>query len=331
MALEETTTTTEQTPPPSAAEPTPIESTGSLKDHRDEFPRPDRQTGMRSTQAPEVSAGEKVEKGERHRSRRQDATAKDVPRIQALTGRAKTAEERVTALEAELATLRTPKTETVAAPSTMTAQPPARVTETPIPAAGKEPDASDTTKYPYGAADPGYMRDLVAHTIADERRTQALSAQETDLKRSQEEGRTKFFERYHAAKTEIADFDTIAARPVPWKTGDPIDLWIWARPYGPKLLYYLNHPDHQTETREIMALTVDDQLDRLSLLGQRLSTNAGNGGATGAPTLPTVVVPSPRPPTPVKTGSMTRSSTEPDPSTMSLRQHRDAFPTRRHR
>jgi hypothetical protein len=338
-------TTTEQ--PAAAAvetpvERTPVESTGSLADHREQFPSEKRSTraveaarqAVQAEQAPAV-----VEK-KRNRARSQDASPDELKQISALGREAREIEEAVSeslglkAREGEsprLFELRRRK-EIAEAVKTLKAAP--VVAEVPRASTSilsttsdaKEPDASDGEKYPYGVADPKYLKDLTAFTVSETIRSEETKRQTAQLEKDQADGRKAFAARWTAAKAEIPDFEAIASKPVPWEKGSPIDLWIWSRNYGPKLLWYLNSPAHQAETREIMALPVEDQLERLVAIGNGLQkTPAGVNGNNRSVEPATVVTPSPRLPTPVKTGPMTRSSEPPDPSKMSLRQFRETY------
>lgn len=329
-------------------ERTPLEPTGSLSDHRDDFPSQKRSTRMveAATQAIEKAPVEKPKA--RNRARSQDATPDEVRQISALGKEAREAEESVTEAlglkpndgeSPRLFELRrrkaiaefvktTKAAPVVTAPTTERHAP--RMSASDIP----EPDASDAAKYPYGVADPKYLKDLTAFTVAETIRSEETRRQTQQAEADAAEGKKRFAERYAAAQKEIPDFDAIASKPVPWKTGDPIDLWVWARPYGAKLLYYLNSPAHLAETREIMALPVDDQLERLVALGNVLQKGSAGVNGNNRSVEPAIVVtPSPRLPTPVKSGPMTRSSEPPDPSSMSLRDHRGAYQanTRRRR
>lgn len=326
-------------------ERTPLEPTGSLSDHREDFPSQKSGTRMvqaaeqaRQAEQPAPAAAPEKAKG-RNRARSQDASPDELKQITALGREAREAEEAVSealglkANEGEsprLYELRRRKAiaqavkDLKAAPVTRETP---RAAPATMPAASAEPDANDTTKYPYGSVDPKFQKDLIAYQVNETLRAEETKRQTAALEADQAAGKKRFAERWAQAEKDIPGFVEIANRAVPWAKGDPIDLWIWARPYGPKLLHYLNHPDHLVETREIMALPVDDQLERLSLLGQRFqgSSKADVNGTNRSVETPVVVTPSPRLPTPVKTGPMTRSSEPPDPSRMDLTQHRGVF------
>ncbi len=341
----EVTTTTEQQPVTETAtetpvERTPVESTGSLADHREQFPSERRSTRAveAARQAVQAEQAPVVEK-KRNRARSQDASPDELKQISALGREAREIEEAVSeslglkARDGEsprLFELRRRK-EIAEAVKTLKAAPAVAKTETPRAATAstsdaKEPDANDSTKYPYGNLDPKYQQDLIDYSVEKKFRAQEVSRQQADAEAEAAAGKKRFAERWAEAEKEIPGFKEIASREVPWQKGDPIDLWIWARPYGPKLLHYLNSPDHLIETREIMALPVDEQLERLSLLGATFKkTPAGVNGNNRSVEPAPVVTPSPRLPTPVKTGPMTRSSEPPDPSKMSLRQFRETY------
>jgi len=340
----QTTETPIETVVETPIERTPIESTGSLADHREEFPSDKRGTRAveAARQALEAEQTPPAEKPKRHRARSQDASPDELKQISALGKEAREIEEAVSdslglkpneGESPRLFELRRRKAiaqavrDLKAAPAQTIAReaPTSRQTFS-APSDLKEPDASDAEKYPYGVADPKYLKDLTAFTVADTIRTEETKRQAAQLERDQAEGKKRFAERWQTAKAEIKDFEAIASQPVPWQKGSPIDLWIWSRPYGAKLLYYLLQPDHLAETREIMALPVEDQLERLVALGNVFQGSAAGVNGTDRRVEPAqMITPSPRLPTPVKTGPMPRSSEPPDPSKMSLREHRGAF------
>jgi hypothetical protein len=324
--------------------PEPIAQAETLTQHREMFPDAGKKTGMVSQPAPAPEA--EKPRGQRNRARSQDASPDEVRQISALGKEARDAEESVSEVlglkpndgeSPRLFELRRRKAIAQAVKDLKAAPAPAApvTRETPRSAspvvtstAPAEPDASDATKYPYGTSDPKYQQDLIDFAVEKKFRAQSVAAQQEAAEAEAAAGKKRFAERWTAAEKEIPGFRDIASKEVPWSKGDPIDLWIWDRPYGPKLLWYLNHPDHLAETREIMALSVTDQLERLSLLGQRFSSNngsAGGNGSTGALHPPVVVTPSPRPPTPVKTGPMRSSGDTPDTSKGPLSAHRALY------
>lgn len=294
------------TPDPAPADADPEPQAAAADDHRDG-------KGRFQPRSP------RDRRPESHR-----ATAHDVPRIHKLTAQAKTAEEKAAAAEAKVADLerRLAQHATAPAPS------PAPVVAAPAAVASDrpaKPDHSDSAKYPYGTADPQYIEDFADWKYdvrrAAEKADDAKFAEATRVREEAARISTTFNERCLAAEQKYSDFkETVTAPKLPLRPDSPIALWITDRPSGPDIWYHLEkHPD---EFARLNALAVMDQIEELTLLGQRLTTSSkrGQAGPTGAATASIAPV-VPKPPTPVRTGPVNTGDTPPGDDA-SIREHR---------
>ena len=263
----------------------------------------------------------------RHRAESQKARPEDVPGIRELTARAKTAEDRLAAAEAEVTRLKTQH-----APAAQVAAAERKVEQVENVSRGTsavdDPEPKeDDAKY---AGDYGkYLRDVTRwETRQALRADRAESAKQAEQTR-REEAKTAtirtFAERLTAAGTKYDDFEDTLKWDAPWlaPSGDPhpgyeaLHDFILLDDDGADVLHYLrSHPD---EVDALMRVPPLQQVKRLTLLGQRFaSPPSGEAGATGAaPTRTTVVHLPPKPPTPVRTGAQ-RVSDSPPPTDGSL-------------
>lgn len=281
----------------------------------------------------------------RKRTRGRDAD----DRIGHYAGRAKTAEERVAALEAELATARKASASTTAVASPPVGDTAARDAGTSRPslpaptvvADDPRPDAKDATKYPDGHYDPQFFEDLADWKARGVYRAEQAKADAATRDRQQFEA---FSGRINAARTKYADFDAVALHAnVPLKlnahgevTDDApqshhiIDQWIKHSPDGPDVLYALQRAPAEW-TRLLSGLGPIELVRELALIGAKETApppaplaSPGQQPGTNVRVMP------PRPPTPVRTeASPARETPPPMDGSLSVRDHAKAFHGRR--
>lgn len=325
----ESTEGTTAAPETTIAEELPL----TLAEHESQFGPKAKgaEAAMVAAEVAEAAGGEDVVKEPRkHRAQSQQAGSKDVPRIHALTGRAKAAEERAAALERELADLKKAH-----APAAQIARAEARVEQAAPANADPEPDESDQK---YAGNYPKYLEDRARWAARDEYLTQQQQAKEAAVKRKREESDTailkSFREKIDAGKLKYKDFDAIALGPqqlIP--NGSVVDAWIMEHRAGADVLYYLSHPTHRQELDSLLTKPVLEQVEDLTLLSQRLlsppSTQAGQTGAVAG--RPMVVLP-PKPPTPVRTEAQRAPDGPADMDReLSLSEHEREYGQRRRR
>lgn len=261
------------------------------------------------------SDGEKPK--ERHRAKSQEASPEDAPRIRELTAKWRAAEARAEEAERrhrEATAPREPERRELVKTSTTLSKP--------------NPD--DEKKYPYGTVDPQYIEDLTEYKLAVLEEAREKKAAE-DAQRTEGARIVKAFEqRRDAAAADYDDFAEVALdQTVPWQPGSLIDHWIWNRPYGPHLLYYLLHPNNAMELSELMGMDLDDQVEALTLLGQRWKAQPNGKAAETGSVARRETKSLPKPPNPVRTGPI-QASREPLNEDASLADHEAAYyPSRR--
>lgn len=277
----------------------------------------------------------------KHRAESQKARAEDVPRINALTARAKSAEERLQAAEGELARLRAER-----APAREIQQAERRVEREEVKIApvvdAKDPEPQETDqKYATGNPDAPYdygkyLVDQARWAARDERRQEiARERHEADSTRQREaEQKTilTFGERVTSAKERYgSDYDATLTWDVPWlkpdgkpyANGVEIDNWVMKHKSGPDVLHYLRqHPD---EVNSLATLEPFEQIERLALLSQRFDKQPATAGITGAATRTAPVKLPPRPATPVRTEAMSVGGAPPTDGTLSVMDHAKKF------
>ena len=264
---------------------------------------------------------------------RQRLKAKDaVERINQLTGRAKTAEERLAAAEAELGRLRSERAPAaqVAAAERKVEQAEART----APAGDPEPQEDDPK---YGGDYAKYLRDVTRWETRQAMREQesaAAARAETDRRQTAERQTIKTFaERLTAARDRYEDFEDTLRWDAPWlaPSGKPhpgyeaLHDFILTDETGADVLQFLrSHPD---DVDAIMQVPPLQQVKRLSLLSQRFASSPSEAGATGAATRRTTTVVLPhRPPTPVRTEAQRAGDTPPPTDgSLSIAEHKKAF------
>lgn len=330
-----------------AADALPVDAEGidariseqTLADFKDDYPssKLPREEPAAAVSVPVTDAVPPV----RHRAKSQTASPDDVKAIGELTKRAKEAEakafadikqnagesDRVFALRrrAEIAerVAAGPAAAPVIAAQPAVAQPLA-ARPAPVVAASKDDPEPDPAKYEDLTK---YFRDQSLwagrEAIRQDRAEQTRTTQAETLRTETARIRANWETNTAAAKTRYPDFEAVAYGPLrvadyPGLTeipqGSLIDAWIWEKPYGADLLYTLKKTP--AEFSRIFSLPLADQVEELTLLGQRLKPTRMPAVTTGAAAT-TEVKPVPRPPTPVRTGPM-RTSDDALPDTESL-------------
>lgn len=279
----------------------------------------------------EKESGKFTEGKKRHRAASQQATAEDAPRIQALTSRAKTAEERVQALEGEVQRLRAS-----GAPQAQVARAEARVEQAEAkvdaqPArstfAEPEPDENDPK---FGGDYGKFLRAASAWEGRKAYHDERQSERDTAAKHARAEadrGMLKTWQgRVEAAKGKHEDFESIAFAPTKIKEGSPADAFIMEDDNGPDVLYHLQ--SHPQDLDALLEMPVLKQLKALSLLSQRFASSDTStaAGATGSAPGRRAFNPPPKPPNPVRTEAQSVSDgPPPTDGTLSVLRHAKAF------
>lgn len=354
--MSEQQATLEQPQAPQTPEPTPVLS---VKDHAATYS--DRASGRPSESAQpaepqdakdDLAPIRPVDQQRREQGKfaegKQRIRGKDaVERINTLTARAKTAEERfedalgrLARAEAELATLRrqgaSPQRLDKAEQRVERAE--AKFTDRIDAMHQAAPRFSDPIDPEPQETDPAFAGDygkyLQSHArwaARDEyRQIRAGEAQATKAAQTKQAAQTALMTwggRIDAAKQTYPDYHEVAlATPAPWDEGSVIDAFIMEDDNGGHVLYYLRHPDHAEEVGDLLREPPLKQLTRLALLSQRFSpTPSRQAGATGAAAGRQPVVLPHRPPTPVRTEAQRTSSGPPTDGTLSVMGHAKAF------
>lgn len=261
--------------------------------------------------------GQFVKPTEKHRAAKQEAGARDVPRIQELTRKLREAETERDALRARPA----PALGTQSAPVEKPAPGPSQV---PRGTSAAERDWNREVARYKGL--PGFPKTDNFQEFGDAMLAQDLfirehlRAEEADTwQKAQESNRIaqSWRERVDGAKARYEDFEQVALlSPTSIPQGSLIDAWILEHKSGADVLYSLQKDP--AELRRILALPMFEQVDALSLIGQRLSGTRTAAVSTGAAPA-TRSAPAPRPITPVRTSAPTADDEPPDPEKASLK------------
>lgn len=259
--------------------------------------------------------------------------AKDaVSRIGELTGRAKSAEERAQALEAELQALRNGGPRPQAAPGALPAQTQAPARQEPQRTAPAAQDAEPKEDDP--SFDGDYGKYLSAHArwaARDEYRKQRAAEQ---LAAQRTEKTQAMHKRLEVAREKYPDFDpTVNAAFQRVPQGSAIEAWIFQHKLGDDVLYYFGKQPQELDA--ILRLpTALEQFEAVTLLSQRFASSpSGQAGTTRAAAGRNPVVLPPKPPTLVRTEAQ-RVSDGPPPTdgSLSIAEHLKAFgPAKRSR
>jgi hypothetical protein len=286
--------------PPLAADAPPAERAA----HHSEQQRREKQTG-------------KFTDG---RKRGKDA----VERIGQLTGRAKTAEERLAAAEAEIAQLRAsprpapPAPQTQAPPAPQQAAPPAFQPRRAFDPRDPEPKEAD-----FGG-DPMKFLDARFEWLA--RATYRHDQQQAHQHQQVMQRSIAWGARVEKAMEKHADYAEIAFQPVPWTDNSPIDQFIDGDDNGAEVLYYLQ--SNPAERDAVLRLPVIQQMKHLSLLSQRFdaSPQSATPGGTGSGAPQKIRYLAPRPPNPVRTEPQrAEKSAAPLDGSLGIRAHAKSF------
>lgn len=263
----------------------------------------------------------------RHRAASQKATPEDGPRINQLTARAKTAEERATAAETELARLRSER-----APAAQIARAEEKV-ETTAAAASTFREAEPQENDAAFAGDYGkYLRAAAAwegrKAYHDERTRERVEQEQQTKQQAQRDAVKSWSGRVDAAKEKYADFEQVAfTAPAPWLNPDgtaqanarTLDAWIMEHKTGPDVLYYFQSEKNRQELGSLLAKPVLEQVEHLALLSQRLLPESAtpDGVTRSSAGRNTKITLPPRPPNLVRTEAQ-RSGNVPPPTDGSL-------------
>lgn len=261
---------------------------------------------------------------------KQRIKAKDaVERINQLTGRAKSAEERLAAAEAELVTLRTQR-----APAAQIERAEAKVeraeakTDAPAPRGPgfteTEPDENDPK---FGGDYGKYLRAAAAYDIRKENFEQAHAQRQQAAEHRE---RASFNERVTRGQAKYADYDAVALGP--WRPGEPriadgsvTDRFIMEDDNGEEVLYHLRKFPQELDA--ILRLpTALSQAKALSLLSQRFASSPRlPAGTTTSAAPPIKVVLPPKPPNVVRTEAQRASDSPPTGEASSIDGHRKLY------
>lgn len=260
----------------------------------------------------------------RHRSRNQQASAEDVPRIQQLTSRAKGAEERAERAERELQQLRQQH-----APPQQIAQAERRVES----AGGDSSDPRPKDDDPkYGGDWNAYMDDHARWSARQEFQAQQR-AQQQQAQVNQRMG--AWAQRVTAAKEKYPDYEAVAFGPSAkikspddvGGPGSPIDTFIIEDDGGAEIKYYLE--THPQELESLLQMSGLGQVKTLTLLSQRLlsSTTSQPDQSNGAGAGRKVVVLPPKSRTPLRTEAQRMTDDDPNDSgdSVGLNAHRKKY------
>ena len=274
----------------------------------------------------------------RHRAASQQARAEDVPRIKELTARARSAEDRLAAAEAEVHRLKTQH-----APAAQVAQAERKVEQ----AESRVPDASDPEPNEddakYGGDYAKYLRDVTRWETRQAIKADRAESEQRAEKAQREEAKTAtiktFAERLTTAGTTYGDdFQETLRWDAPWlapsgeahKGYEAIHDFIMDDDAGPDVLHYLR--THQEDVDALLEMKPLHQVKRLTLLAQRFASSTSTAADTtgAAPRQATVIKLPPRPPTPVRTEASSQGHKPPSTDgSLSVLGHAKAFTYRK--
>jgi len=337
-------TVTEQIPQTEAQEP---EAPASIADHAAQFDGSAQREEREDQQADDLKPIRPVDRQNREQGKfapgQQRLKAKDaVGRINELTARAKTAEEKLAAAEAELATLRQAGASRaqVAAAETKVETAQARVDAQPAPSSQQAKPQTGEFPEPEPKEDDAKYENDYAKYLRDAARWEARKAHwEANREAEQRAAAAKqgqvWDTRIGAARKKYSDFDAVAARTlrvIP--EGSVVSQWILDDNLGEDVLYH--YGTHPQELDALLRMsTAHEQYRALSLLSQRFASTQtdtpGQAGTTGSAAGRTIPV-LPKPPNPVRTEAQ-RASDAPPPTdgSLSIAEHGRTFGPRANR
>lgn len=256
--------------------------------------------------------------------------AKDaVSRINELTGRAKTAEEKLVAAEAELTRLRSER----AAPAQITrAEQRVETAEAKVETTDTEPSEDDPA---YGGDYGKFLEARARWSARDEyrkaRQTEHQQMQQARQHQAHQQFMGTWVERMKSAESRYADWQQVASTPAPWlrngkaiPEAEMIDAFIMEDENGPDVLYHLltNLP----EAESLLRIEPRLQYKRLSLISQRFDSDEDrSSGGTGSLATPRLVNRPPTPPNPVRTEAQRVSTGPPTDRPLSIAEHQKYY------
>lgn len=248
-----------------------------------------------------------------------------VKRINELTSRAKTAEEKLTSAERELATLRAQggsKTEIKQAEQKVEraeAKVEATTFNEPEPTEDDPKFENDYAKYLRAAA--AWEGRKAYH---DEKASERAAQEQAQKDASERESIKSWAGRVETAKAKHADFDAVAFGPTRIVEGSPIDAFIMEDELGPDVLYHLNQ--HPEIVDRLQGLPAVKQLRELVAIAMELSPPVSVAGSTSAAPARTDIKHPPKPPTLVRTEAQAaKDAPPPTDGSLSLAEHRKHF------
>ena len=329
-----------------------IEAEPSLSEHEAQF-----NSGPKPLEAATVAAEEADAVREHHSQ--QQAREKDtgqfkdgkkprgkdaVKRIDQLTGRAKTAEERLAAAEARIAELSTARPATTNGNGHAPAPPAVHAQAEPV---QKQSDRYVLPAPPFdpapNEADPKFGGDFTKYLadVSGWNARQAVRQMEFDRYVGEQQKATKaaedaenisFAQRMDRGKAKYQDFETVAFGPTPIRKDSIPDIFIRKDDNSEEVLYYLHHPTHRQELDELLKMPEFQQVKFLAALSQRFSsTPAGSTGTTTSVASPRTIVIPPKPPNVVRTEAQRASGGPPQDRELSLSEHEHYFGTAKRR
>lgn len=178
-------------------------------------------------------------------------------------------------------------------------QPPSDARPAASSAAPAGPVAPDPETFPYGTADPGYLKALTAHTVATtlaaERATWEAGQRQARAEQESRQALAAFDERVAASRVLHPDFDDVALKAVTdIQPGSLADLFVLENKPdehgvgGAEVLYFLQQPANRAEQKRILALSTMDQMIALVRLGDRLKVGAPAAATSVPPPPPTL-------------------------------------------
>lgn len=259
-----------------------------------------------------------------------------VERVNALTGRAKGAEERAAAAERNLAAAQDElnRLRAASAPRAEIAKAEARVdakTEA-VDAADPEPQESEIDEK-FGGDYAKFLKAQARWEARQEMREQrereereVINRQVAEISKAQVQ---KFNTRVDAARQKYSDFDAAAnevIQRVP--QGSIIESWMFEHPKAEDVVYMFH--SHPQELDAILQMpTAIEQIEAVTLLAQRFaSPQNGSAGTTGSATVRKMVSTPPKPPNPVRTEAQRSSDGPPLDGSLSVSEHARRFKLR---
>lgn len=237
-------------------------------------------------------------------------------RIDALTGRAKAAEEKATQLENELKSLREQR-----APVAQIQQAERRVEAAGGDSDDPEPKEDDQK---YGGDWTKFIEDRARWSARDEFKKQQAAYQQQQAKQQE---LTTWQGRLNTTKAKYADFEQVAFSPTTIQPGSIADDFIMHDDSGPEILYHLQKNPQERDA--LLGLSAREQAKALSLLSQRFASDASGSAETTGSVARRNVVTLPKPPNPVRTEAQRASAIPPSTDgSLSIAEHRRAFARR---